>query len=335
MKRNAVAWAALVLSAGALIGSRNYTRALPAAQDVPAKGQETAKALSDAFGAVAEFVKPSVVQITVETKGSGLLRGRGGEEGPGRNLSPKDLEELFKKFFGEDGPNFERNSYNFERTAGGLGSGFVYDDKGHILTNNHVVNGADKIKVTFFDGTEVPAKLVGTDPETDVAVIKVETTEYRPVLKGDSHHLKVGQWVLAFGSPFGLSQTVTSGIISATERDNVEINKFENFIQTDAAINKGNSGGPLVDLSGRVIGINSAILTGGSMSQTNAGIGFAIPIDMAVRRADKLIKDGAIKGALIGVLVDPLTGPLARQFGLDSEDARRAGQGGRQGEPRR
>jgi len=241
MRKNAVAWAALVLSAGALIGSRNFSRALPAAQEIPAEGQQTAKALSDAFGAVAEFVKPSVVQITVQTKGTNILGGNRRGAGPQRGTpTPKDLEEMqemLKKFFGPNGPNFEQQG--FQKTAEGLGSGFVYDDKGHILTNNHVVNGADKITVTFYDGVEVPAKLVGTDPETDVAVIKVDTTAYRPVLRGNSQKLKVGQWVLAFGSPFGLSQTVTSGIISATERENVDINRFESFIQTDARSTRG------------------------------------------------------------------------------------------------
>jgi len=316
MRRNAVAWAALVMSAGALIGSRNYTRALPAAQDVPAEGQRTAKALSDAFGAVADFVKPSVVQISVKQKGGlgNMTRGPRGQ-GPGNNVTPKELEDLLKKFFGQEGPNLEKQS--FRQLAEGTGSGFVYDDKGHILTNSHVVNNADKIMVTFHDGTEQAAKVVGVDRETDVAVIKVDNTTFRPVLKGNSRELRVGQWVLAVGSPFGLSQTVTAGIISATQRD-VKVNEFGNFIQTDASINPGNSGGPLVDMSGRVIGINTAIATG-PMSGSNAGVGFTIPIDMAARRADKLIRDGKINSGGIGVMMDPLTPSLARQLGLDAK----------------
>jgi len=314
MKRNAVAWAALVVSVGALIGSRSYTRALPAAQDIPAEGQKTARALSEAFNAVAEYVKPSVVQITVEKKGGGLrLPGNRGRAIPGdpRQVDPKELEEMFKKFFGPGSPfKFEPQQF----VATGTGSGFVYDDQGHIMTNHHVVDGADKIKVTFHDGVEIEAKVVGTSPDADVAIIKVPTTNYRAIKKGGTDRLKVGEWVMAIGSPFGLSQTVTSGIVSATERDTVGINQYESFIQTDAAINQGNSGGPLVNMDGRVVGINSAIAT---MSGSNAGVGFAIPIDMASRIADKLIKSGKINRALMGVVVEPLTRSLAKQFGLD------------------
>src|SRR5262249_49505995 len=154
----------------------------------------------------------------------------------------KDFEDLLKRFF-ESGPEQEQFGFRNE----GTGSGFVYDDKGHILTNNHVVDKAEKITVTFYDGTEAPATVVGTDPKTDVAVIKVDQTGYKPVQKGQSGKLRVGVWVLAFGSPFGLDQTVTAGIVSATERNEVGINQYESFIQTDASINPGNSGGPLVD----------------------------------------------------------------------------------------
>jgi serine protease Do len=313
MKRNTVAWAALVVALAALVGSHNFTRAVPAAQDIPAEGQKVAKSLSDAFGAVADFVKPSVVQINIHRKGLNILGGnRGNAPGNPKEMTPKDLEEFFKRFFGPDGPKFDRES--FEQMAEGTGSGFLYDDKGHILTNDHVVREAEKITVTFYDGVEAPATVVGHDRDTDVAVLKVDNTTYRPLPRGNSKNLHVGEWVLAFGSPFGLSQTVTAGIISATERDNVAINRFESFIQTDASINMGNSGGPLVDMSGRVIGINSAIATG-PMSRTNAGVGFTIPIDMAARRADKLIRDGKVNPGLIGVMVDPLTPALARQLG--------------------
>src|SRR5262249_18340113 len=149
---------------------------------------------------------------------------------------------------------FEKNQFGDRDgyAAEGTGSGFVYDDKGHILTNNHVVEGADKIQVTFSDGTRSTATIVGRHPETDVAVIKVDSTDHRPAKLGRSKGLRVGEWVLAFGSPFGLDQTVTSGIISATGRNNLGINEnpmaFEDFIQTDAAINPGNSGGPLVNM---------------------------------------------------------------------------------------
>jgi serine protease Do len=316
MKRNAVAWAALVVSVAALVGSRTVSRPLPAAQEVPEEGQKVAKALSDAFGAVADFVAPSVVQINVEKK---LRLGRGGDGRMPRGFPdgqpmPKELEEMLKKFFGGELPKnspFEKEQF----VDTGTGSGFVLDDKGHILTNAHVVDGTDKILVTFHEGAQVQGKVVGVNKETDVAVIKVEapSSEYHAVKLGDSDDLRVGQWVLALGSPFGLDHTVTAGIISATQRQEVGINRFEQFIQTDAAINPGNSGGPLVDLSGRVVGINSAIATA---SRSNSGVGFAIPINMAVRIAEKLIKDGKVAPALMGISIDPLTSVLARQLGL-------------------
>jgi serine protease Do len=311
MKRNAVSWAALAVAVVALVGSQRFSRPLPAAQDIPAEGQQVAKALSDAFGAVADFSKSSVVQINVEKKGDAIrFPGPNNNRGNGQPMPPKELEEMLKRFFGQDGFKFERQQF----AAAGTGSGFVYDDKGHILTNNHVVQGADKITVTFDDGVALPATVVGTHPETDVAVIKVDSTEYRPLPRGQSSKLRVGEWVVAIGSPFGLDQTVTAGIISATQRNDVGINQFESFIQTDAAINPGNSGGPLLDMSGRVVGINSAIATA---SRSNSGVGFAIPIDMASRLADKLIKNGKIKPALLGIGISPVTPVLARQLGLD------------------
>jgi serine protease Do len=312
MKRNAVAWVALAVSTAALVGSRGLTRPVPAAQEIPAEGQKTAKAMSDAFEAVAEFVRPSVVQISIERKaGAGpRLPGRRAPGTPAPNGQPRDLDELLRKFFEQ--PNLQRQQF----VEQGTGSGFIYDSKGHILTNNHVVADAKTIVVTFHDGEKAKAKVVGTDPETDVAVIQVDQTGYRPARVGQSKNLRVGEWVLAFGSPFGLSQTVTSGIISATGRDDVQINEYESFIQTDAAINPGNSGGPLVDLDGRVIGINSAIATA---TRSNAGVGFAIPIDLAARLADRLIRDGKVTHARLGTVLQPLSPALARQLGLDAK----------------
>jgi serine protease Do len=323
MKRNTVAWAALVVSTAALVSSRGLTHRLPAAPAVPAESQKAARALSDAFIAVAEFVKPSVVQISVERKGGVIRipgRGRGrpfpGPNGP-RGQTPKDLEEMLKQFKRFFGPDFDFEKEQFGPRAQGTGSGFVYDDKGHILTDNHVVEGAGKITVTFHDGVEATATIVGTDPQSDVAVIKVENTNYRPLPRGTSSKLRAGELVMAIGSPFGLEQTVTQGIISATERNDVGINEYESFLQTDAAINPGNSGGPLVDMGGRVVGINSAIATGGLLSRGNDGVGFAIPIDLAADAADKLIKDGKVSRARLGIALKPLSPALARQFGLD------------------
>jgi serine protease Do len=266
-----------------------------------------------------------VVQISVERRGALRLPGQGNRRmpfpGPGNPLDPKDFkdfEEMLKRFFGP-GFKFEEEQLPGPR-AEGTGSGFIYDDKGHILTNNHVVEGSGKITVTFHDGVEAPATIVGTDPMSDVAVIKVENTSYRPLPRGSSSNLRVGELVMAVGSPFGLSQTVTTGIISATERNNVHINDYESFLQTDAPINPGNSGGPLVNMDGQVIGINSAIVTGGGRSfgsGGNDGVGFAIPIDMASNVANKLIKDGKVSRARIGIVLGPLTPTMAKQLGLD------------------
>jgi len=313
MKRNAVAWAALVVSSAALVSSSGLIRPMPAAPSVPAESQKTARALSEAFIAVAEFVKPSVVQISVQRKASVRRQGPGQRSpSPGPNMQPKDFEDLLKRFFG---PDFEPQNQQFQGPiAEGTGSGFVYDDKGHILTNNHVVEGSGKITVKFNDGVEVAATVVGTDRDSDVAVLKVDNTNYRPLPKGSSARLKVGELVMAIGSPFGLSQTVTTGIISATERNDVGINSYESFLQTDAAINPGNSGGPLVNMEGQVIGIDSAIVTG---SRGNDGVGFAIPIDMASHVADKLIKNGKVSRARVGILLGVLSPAMAKQFGID------------------
>jgi serine protease Do len=320
MKRNAVAWVAVVLSSAALLSSQGVMRRAPAAREIPAEGQKTAKALSEAFEAVAEFIKPSVVQVNVTHK---LNTSRSTRRGPfmipspdGRMPKdlPKDFEDMLRRFFGPDF-RFEDEQFGMPFTREGTGSGFVFDDKGHILTNAHVVQGADKITVTFHDGTEASATVVGTDPDTDVAVIKTDQTGYPPARLGQSSTVRVGEWVLAAGSPFGLEQTVTAGIISATQRE-AGITRYESFLQTDASINPGNSGGPLVDLNGRVIGINTAIVTA---SRSNAGVGFAIPIDMAAPLATKLIKDGKVSRARLGVMMNPnpLTPELAKQLGID------------------
>ncbi len=317
MRKNAVAWAALIVSSVALLSSTGALRTIPAAPKVTPESQKTAKALSEAFEAVADFVRPSVVQISVTKKAPKLPSGAARRfQFPGPNgQTPKDFEEMLKRFFGPEQGNPENEQFGMPGTpTRGVGSGFVYDANGHILTNNHVVENADKISVKFHDGTEVHATVVGADKQTDVAVIKIDNTSYPPIPKGDSSKLRVGELVMAVGSPFELSQTVTTGIISALNRNNVRINDFESFIQTDAPINRGNSGGPLVNLDGEVIGINSAIVTGGSSG--NDGIGFAIPIKLASTIADMLIKDGKVHFARIGIELNPLTPALARQLGL-------------------
>lgn len=316
MKRNPVAWAALLVSTAALLSSSGLLRKMPAAPSIPPEGQRTAAALSQAFEAVADFTRPSVVQISVQKKSARVPNNmrRFPLPGPGGRgqMDPKDLEEMLKRFFGPEGTP-EKEQFGFR--GGGVGSGFVYDQRGHILTNNHVVDGAEKIVVTFHDGVEASATVVGADAKADVAVIKVDNTSFPPLPRGDSSKLRVGELVMAVGSPFELSQSVTTGIISALERNDVHINEYESFLQTDAPINPGNSGGPLVNMKGEVIGVNSAIVTG---SRGNDGIGFAIPIDMASGVADMLIKDGKVHRARIGIELAPLSPALAKQLGLEA-----------------
>jgi serine protease Do len=223
MKRSPVAWAALIVASAALVSSSGFLRPMPAAPKVPLEGQQAAKALSQAYEAVAEFVRPSVVQITVQKKAGGVSalpglpnmrrfqmppRGEGND-----NQMPREFEDMLRKFFNNPEGVPEREQFGGRRM--GVGSGFVYDGHGHILTNNHVVENAEKIMVTFYDGVEASAKVVGTDRQSDVAVIKVENTSYPALPQGDSTKLKVGELVMAVGSPFELSQSVTTGIISA------------------------------------------------------------------------------------------------------------------------
>ena len=184
----------------------------------------------------------------------------------------------------------------------GLGSGVLIDDRGHIVTNNHVVEGATELAVGLPDGTLRPTRLLGVDPDTDLAVLQVDPTDLTPIQLGDSRTLAVGDVVLAVGNPLGVGQTVTQGIVSAVGRKGIGINPIENFIQTDAAINPGNSGGALVDTAGRLVGINSAILSRGGGSE---GIGFAIPVDLAVRVAASLEKQGRVARGYLGVSTEP------------------------------
>ena len=199
------------------------------------------------------------------------------------------------------------------RGGGGLGSGVVMSKDGYILTNNHVVEGAGAIAVALADGKPLAAKVVGTDPETDLAVLKIDAPDLEPITVGDSDAVQIGDVVLAIGNPFGVGQTVTQGIVSGTGRNRVGINTFENFIQTDASINPGNSGGALVDAAGRLIGINTAILSpsGGSL-----GIGFAIPVRTATDVMAQLIRDGRVARGWLGVEAQDLTPQLARSFGI-------------------
>ena len=197
-----------------------------------------------------------------------------------------------------------------------LGSGVVIDaDKGFIVTNHHVVEGADEIQITMHDGKQFEATVVGSDPEADVALLKVKAKNLTDIPMADSDKLRVGDFVVAIGNPFGLGQTVTSGIISALGRTGLGIEGYEDFIQTDASINPGNSGGALVNLKGELIGINTAIIAAGG--QGNVGIGFAIPINMARQIVDQLIEFGEVRRGMLGVIMQNLTPELSKAFGLD------------------
>ncbi|ABD70670.1 peptidase S1 and S6, chymotrypsin/Hap [Rhodoferax ferrireducens T118] len=220
---------------------------------------------------------------------------------------PRNQDPWFRFFFGEQG----------NEPQVGLGSGVIVSASGYILTNNHVVESADEIEVVLNDSRRARAKVVGTDPETDLAVLKIELDRLPAIVLGNSDALQVGDQVLAIGNPFGVGQTVTSGIISALGRNQLGINTFENFIQTDAAINPGNSGGALVDTSGNLLGINTAIYSrsGGSM-----GIGFAIPVATAKLVLEGIVKDGQVTRGWIGVEPNDLSPELAETFGVKAKE---------------
>jgi len=224
-----------------------------------------------------------------------------------RKRHPLSRDPFFKRFFGDRDEEDDQNS---------LGSGVIVSPEGYILTNYHVVEAADEIQVVLPDGRKAAARMVGTDPETDLAVVRIGLDKLPVVALGQMEQAKVGDVVLAIGNPFGVGQTVTMGIISALGRNNLHINHFENFIQTDAAINFGNSGGALIDTQGRLLGINSAIYsqTGGSV-----GIGFAIPVSTARSVLDAIIKDGHVVRGWIGVESQEITPELAHSFGLERD----------------
>jgi Do/DeqQ family serine protease len=218
-------------------------------------------------------------------------------------------DPFFQQFFGGRGGG---GNQPIERKFQSLGSGVIVDaDKGYILTNNHVVENADQITVTLVDNRSYTAKVVGKDPDTDVAVLQIKADNLTAINLGDSDKLQVGDFVVAVGNPFGLTHTVTAGIVSALGRDGIEDGKYENFIQTDASINPGNSGGALVDLNGDLVGINTAIISG-SGGGGNIGIGFAIPVDMARTVMEQLIKYGKVERGVLGVTIQSLTPEIAK-----------------------
>ncbi len=266
---------------------------------------ERSIAAAGSFTALAKKASPAVVNIsttqTVETNGQRLPHffRRPGQQ----QQQETPMEEFFERFFGRQDPRqFQRQS---------LGSGFILDEKGYIVTNNHVIENADEIKVTLQNGKDYDAEIIGADPGTDIALIKIEAETGLPLLElGDSESLEIGQWVLAIGNPFGLDHTVTAGIVSAKGRV-IGAGAYDDFIQTDASINPGNSGGPLIDMEGNVVGINTAIVAGGD------GIGFAIPISMAERIIEQLKETGEVTRGWLGVGIQELDSDLKDYYNVD------------------
>lgn len=253
---------------------------------------------SQAFKDVAKKALDAVVFINVETT----------VDVPYQQIDP------FEFFFGRPGRTPD-SSQGRKFSQMGQGSGFIISEDGYILTNNHVVNDADRIEVTLSDDRKFEAELIGTDPESEVALIKIKGEGFPCISLGDSDALAVGEWVIAAGNPFGLSQTVTAGIVSAKGRNHVGIASYENFIQTDAAINPGNSGGPLLNIKGEVVGINTAIY---SRSGGYMGIGFAIPINMALKIKNQLLENGTVQRSFLGVAGEDLDEEMAPFFDLKS-----------------
>lgn len=273
----------------------------------PAQNLSLIDNLSEAFENASNIIKPSVVTINSIKKAHKVSNpfGRGGRM-PRQNAPLDEFlgDEFFNKFFEFQFPDQQPGQQ-------GMGSGVIVSSEGFILTNNHVVEGADEISVVLYNDKKYEAELIGNDPKSDLAVVKIKADGLIPASLGDSDKLKVGKWVVAVGNPFNLDQTITAGIVSAKGRSNVGITDYEDFIQTDAAINPGNSGGPLVNLYGEVIGINTAIF---SRSGGYMGIGFAIPINMAREIMNSLIKDGQVVRGFIGVMIQKLDEDLAKSF---------------------
>ncbi|MBD8513097.1 Do family serine endopeptidase [Photobacterium sp. CAU 1568] len=288
MKKPLLVMTALALSISAVMSPITASAALPLAvndQQLPS------------LAPMLEQVTPAVVSIAVE----------------GKHVAKQRVPEAFRYFFGPDFPSEQVQ----ERPFRGLGSGVIIDaDKGYVVTNHHVIDGADKILVQLHDGRELKAELIGSDGMSDIALLRLDNTKnLKAINVADSDQLRVGDFTVAIGNPFGLGQTVTSGIVSALGRSGLNIENFENFIQTDAAINSGNSGGALVNLNGELIGINTAILgpNGG-----NVGIGFAIPANMVKNLTSQILEFGKVKRGVLGVQGGELTSELAEAFGYET-----------------
>ncbi len=277
----------------------------PADITVTTQGKELLNQFSAAFEAAAAKVNPSVVPIFSEQV-TNVSNAFGGDNDPFRNFFGDDF---FKRFFGQQTPQ--------KQTIRSLGSGVIVSRDGYILTNNHVVDGAQKLTVVLNDKKKYTAKVIGRDPQTDIAVIKIDADNLTAATLANSENVRVGQWVIAVGNPFELMHTVTAGIISAKGRSSMNLADYEDFIQTDASINPGNSGGALADLDGNVVGINTAIVnpTGGG---GNVGIGFAIPINMASSVMHQLVAKGKVTRGYLGLLPQDIDDGLAKALKLKS-----------------
>ena len=299
-----VLYCLLAGAVGILVGSRAWStymsvpRAVAAA---PAETGATAPGIQTSFAPIVERDLPAVVNIS----SSKVVKNNGNQMSP-------FMDPFFRQFFGDSfGRQFQEQPKQWER---GLGSGVIVRQDGYLLTNNHVIDGATDITVTLLDKREFKAKLVGTDSRTDIAVLKVDATDLPTLAFADSSKVRVGDVALAMGEPFGLRHTVTMGIISAKGRNGLNIEGYEDFIQTDAAINPGNSGGALVDVRGNLIGINTAILSHGSGG--NEGIGFAIPANMARNVMDQVMAHGKVVRGYMGVTTEDITPAMAKAFRL-------------------
>jgi len=303
--------AALIITfaIGGAIGFTSHRRSqslIPAAS--ASNGVNEMAALTTSFAPIVKNAQPAVVSIA-STK---IVKMGAGDEG----LSPLFDDPMFRRFFG--GPQ-NRSGKPREQREQGLGSGVIVSPDGYILTNNHVIEGANEIKVYTSDKREMKARVIGADPKTDIAVVKVEQKNLPTLALADSAQAQVGDIALAIGDPFGVGQTVTMGIISATGRGDLGIEDYEDFIQTDAAINPGNSGGALINTSGQLIGINTAIL---SRAGGNQGVGFAVPANLARTVMNQLLKNGKVVRGYLGVMIQPVSPEIAKAFNLP--DARGA-----------
>ncbi|MBS1788869.1 MAG: DegQ family serine endoprotease [Acidobacteria bacterium] len=300
-----------ILAGGALFTHRIQAQSLSDASENRAVTRESTKtkingaALVTSFAPIVKQAQPAVVSIA-STK---VVKANSGDEG----LSPLFDDPMFRQFFGQRIPQGQPR----EQREHGLGSGVIVSADGYILTNNHVVDGANDIRVITFDKRELKARVIGTDPNTDIAVVKIEANNLPTLQFADSSEVQVGDIALAIGNPFGVGQTVTMGIISATGRGNLGIEDYEDFIQTDAAINPGNSGGALINANGELIGINTAIL---SRAGGNQGVGFAVPANLARTVMNQLMKNGKVVRGYMGVVIQPVTTELAKAFSLPNSN---------------